>query len=374
MPTLPHQSKRRAAHQRPLSTSSSSAAESPVTGLLRLQQILGNRAFQRQVAVDAPSEPAAPLLNPQQVQRALNFYAAQPGRYTRAIIMEIQFAVDSVPTGVMTAADVQAVARRQQAMNDAGETPALAVDGMAGPRTLPSIFRIGLAQDNELDTFSAEARELLANPQGRTDEQVAQALCDQLNTRLSNLNIPQVRVDTTQQVGGRGVFDFRAWELRLDQRQFTDPALRDMTKTASTVYHEGRHAEQYFRIAQMLAGRGRSARAIHAETQIEQTTVDAAVQNPLQRGTMEAVIAEGWYDSLFGAAGVARKERNSAELRAAFAAREAARRAHESNPTPQTQARLTAAEARYDRAVAEHDDMPHEFDAERLEARVEDAL
>jgi hypothetical protein len=33
-------------------------------------------------------------------------------------------------------------------------------------------------------------------------------------------------------------------------------------------------------------------------------------------------------------------------------------------------ARQAKAEARFDRAVAEHDDLPHEFDAERLETKV----
>jgi len=57
-------------------------------------------------------------------------------------------------------------------------------------------------------------------------------------------------------------------------------------------------------------------------------------------------------------------------MRGAITAREAPCDAFKGDPTPQNKAKLDRAKARFDRAVAEHDDLPHEFDAERLESKV----
>jgi hypothetical protein len=85
---------------------------------------------------------------------------------------------------------------------------------------------------------------------------------------------------------------------------------------------------------------------------------------------MQALIAQGWFDSLHGAAGLARRRRNSEELRASFKAREAACDVFKRDSTPANRAKLDKAKARFNSAVAEHDDLPHEFDPERLESKV----
>jgi hypothetical protein len=56
----------------------------------------------------------------------------------------------------MTTEDTQAVARKQAELN-IGASPALAVDGMAGPRTLPTVFKIGLAQDVPLAAYTTKS-------------------------------------------------------------------------------------------------------------------------------------------------------------------------------------------------------------------------
>jgi hypothetical protein len=363
------------------SAAASSEKTSAEPRLLQLQRVIGNQAVQRLLiarAVDAPELEAAPtttdLLSKAQVQKALSFYTSQPQRYTRKIIMDIQFEVGAVPTGKMTEVDVQAVARRQQEMNDAGEKPVLKVDGMAGPRTLPSIFKIGLAKDEELDAFTDTASALLADPQGKSDEEIALELVADANKRMDEQKIPPMKIDTKQELVGRGAFNAETWQLLLDKRQFTDPVLRNMKDMTGTIYHEARHAEQNWRIAQMQAGRGFSAKRINDETSINLDIAKLAVKDPLKPGTMEAVIAEGWHDSLFSDAGFAKRQQNNKELKAAFDARQAARKANKENPSPANQAKQEAAEAHFDKIVAEHDDLPHEFDAERLEDRVEKAL
>src|SRR5262249_41921347 len=116
--------------------------------VLYLQQLIGNQAVQRliisrrETAIFKAPDTADRPLSPAQVRDAIAFYNAHPFRYTREIVIEIQSAVETVPTGRMTAVDVQAVAKRQEALNVKAE-PKLKIDGKAGPRTLPSIFKFG---------------------------------------------------------------------------------------------------------------------------------------------------------------------------------------------------------------------------------------
>jgi hypothetical protein len=354
--------------------------------ILALQRTLGNRAVQRLLAARQPAtdtlDPAttldpvaAPdverdLLSPAQVARAIGFYRAQPARYTPGIIKQIQEAVGTDPTGTITAVDVQAVAKRQARLN-LTETPALKVDGMAGPRTLPSVFKIGLAKDDPLATFTAEAAKRWKD-KTKSEEVIAQEVVDKLLTdRLNALDIPKVPLKILDDLGTRGAFSSGAWELKLDRLQFRPGPKHDLKATTASIYHEGRHAEQAFKVGQMLAGRKRTAAQINAETGLNLEVAKQAVLKPLAPGTMEAVIAEGWHDSLDSDAGIEARRRNSVELKAASRARDAAQAAFDKDPSPANAAKLAKAEARFDKAVAVHDDLPHEFDAERLEARVE---
>ena len=96
----------------------------------------------------------------------------------------------------------------------------------------------------------------------------------------------------------------------------------------------------------MLAGQKKTAAEITARTKLRGDGVDLAVAQPLAPGSRQALIAQGWDDTLNGAAGIEARRKNNAEKKA-------------------------AAERRYDKAVAVHDDQPNEFDAERLQTRVD---
>jgi hypothetical protein len=346
-------------------------------GILQLQQLSGNDAVQRLLigqrqpaGTAAPPQVAAGPLSPDQVARAKRFYTAQPARYTRNIIMEIQFEVGTLPTGRMSDLDVQAVARRQAELN-VNASPPLKIDGMAGPRTLPTIFKIGLAKDANVSSYTAKAREKFNNPNGKSEQDIGKDIVDtEINPRLAAEGIPPIKFKIVNGLGSRGAFSSADWELKLDDLQFQPGDKHDLKDTTATMYHEARHAEQDFRVGQMLAGRKKTAAQITEETGLNADIAKLAFQSPLAPGTMEAVIAEGWHDSLNSPEGLEKRRRNSIELKAAFNEREAARKANKENPSPANAARQTKAEARFDRAVAEHDDLPHEFDAERLETKV----
>lgn len=348
-------------------------ADNPTASLL-----WNNRMPSYSIAREPTSDVLAPekLLTPAQVASAIAYHMNQPWRYTPEIIMQIQTEVGTIPTGKMREVDIQAVAKRQHQMNLAGEKPELKVDGMAGPRTLPSIFKIGLAKQKSIDTFSDKSKELLANPEGKSDQEVALEICAEANKRLTDNGIPELEPLIVPSFAGRGAFDDGNWRLLINGEQFVNEKLKNMKRLTSTIYHEARHAEQEFRVAQMLAGKKHSAEQIVAITGIKDEIAEIAArpENHIQPGTMEAVIAEGWHDSLHSESGKKTIKKNNDALDKAFAERQAAREAHEANPTPENKAKLEIAEANHQKAVHDYFDMPHEFDAERVAEKVEDNL
>lgn len=348
--------------------------------ILELQGLSGNRSVQRLLAArqSAPAAtetapattPGAPLLSTAQEARALSFYRSQPAKYTPAIVGQIQAAVGTAATGAMTAEDTQAVARKQAELN-VDASPALAVDGMAGPRTLPTVFKVGIAQDVPLTDYTTKAAAMWKD-KSATEEETAKALVETvMNPRLATLGIPPLTFVLTPALGSRGAFSAADWELKLDTEQFKPGPRHDLKQTTSTIYHECRHAEQHFKVAQMLAGKKQNAVQINQRSTIKLEVAQVAVDSPLAPGSMEAVIAEGWDESLNSAAGIEGRRRNNEELDIAFAAREKARADFAADPSETNAVKKAAAEERYRKAVAVHDDMPHEFDAERLEGRVD---
>ena len=77
---------------------------------------------------------------------------------------------------------------------------------------------------------------------------------------------------------------------------------------------------------------------------------------------MEAVIAQGWWDSVYGA-GSAHREVTLTEVDRASTARTAAQTRFDANPTEANQAALDRANERFSRAFAAYQNLPEENDA-----------
>src|SRR5499433_3803327 len=309
-----------------------------LSGLLYLQHVIGNRTVQGLLVARQQGSAEGPL-SAAQVRDAIAFYRAQPTRCTRDIIMEIQQAVGTDATGGSSAVDVPAVAKRQQALNVNAE-PKLKIDGMAGPRTLPSLFKFGLSEDASASDFAKKAKETFEAKDGKSEEEKAKTLVtDLVNKRLAALNIPPVRVDVVNDLGSRGAFNPGDWQLKLDRLQFQPGKLHDLRDTTGTIYHEARHAEQDFHVGQLLARQGKNAAQIKATTGLNEDVAQKAVDAKGDITAMQALIAQGWFDSPHGADSIARRRRNSDELHASFRAREAACDVFKRDPTPENKAK-----------------------------------
>jgi hypothetical protein len=346
-----------------------------VEQMLSLQRRAGNRAaraamLQRQEA----DEPAGPL-DATQVAAAIRFHTSQPARYTDAIVREIQARVGVAVTGIVDAATVQAIATFQQ--TEGTEFPELKVDGMAGPRTLPRMFPSGLKAPGEAQAFGEEAQtEVIDRWQQLTPQQRAAELVRLVNLHLEAVGVPAVTPNPIDTGTNLGTFDFPTWsmEIGIEALSIVQPDRAQAADVVDTIYHEARHAEQWFRVAQLRAlqrrrGEGaaedeRLARAIATELTIPRRIADRAVTTPprFALGSMEALIAQGWFDSIYGT-GRAHRERVLTELERSGTALEQAEQRFAANPTPQNQAALDRARARRTRALDGHAQLPEENDA-----------
>jgi len=332
--------------------------------LLALQRLAGNTAVTVLVQRQAGPADETPL-SAAQVATALSFYRQQPRLYTAEVVTELRSRL-SLPAGGIDADLAQAVARFQR--DDGSNDPALRVDGMAGPRTAPRLFPTGLAAAGEGKKFGGEAQsgvfdrwDDLGSAQARAD-----ALIAAVNERLVAAGVPELtaRLYDGESPNEQGSFDFSTWTMQLNRLLLDQSGLGrdDAADLANTVYHEARHSEQWFAMARLRAGQGRSAAAIATELGIPARIATEAVAAPIRPGSMEAVSASGWYESVYGSRSTHREDVLT-RLDAADWALTEARCRCERAPSAANDARRDRAQERFDRVHDQYRDLPEENDA-----------
>lgn len=346
--------------------------------IVQLQQALGNQAVQRlliqreneteDTATEAPAEETAAaepaeltLLSRQQVYLALTYYTSRSRDYPPQIITQIQHALGTTETGRADEEMVQAVANWQ-----AGQ--GLTVDGMAGPRTLPAIFGQGLDVDSREEEFVAFAQQQMEQWDTLgTGEARAQAMMTKINELLTQSEVPECLVSVKSLPNLLGQFDFATWtiEVGLDQFERDSVTVAEYADMANTLYHEARHAEQWFSMARMLAGQNKTADRIATMMGIPPNIAAQAVTRKYDPKSMEALVADGWYQSVYGVS-AAHREATLNELSAADTELAAAQTAADANDTPSTRQRLQRARERRQRAYDAYHNLPEETDAHRV--------
>jgi hypothetical protein len=344
-------------------------ADAGARGALRLQRAVGNRAVAALLQRQDDDEP----LTAAQVSRAIAFYTAQPDRYTPDIVKQIQAKVGVAETGVADAAFVEAVAVWQRDNGDLH--PKLWIDGMAGPRTLPRMFPSGLQGGREPEDFGREAQIGVIDrwQQLSVDKRIAE-LIRLVNTHLERAKVPPVAPNPLDTLD-LGVFNFPDWTMIVGRQAIAveQPDVAQAKDLVETIYHEARHAEQWFRIAQLrcLQRRTRNpkatddqiARAVANELGIQKNIAEEAVKPPpFALGSMDALIARGWFDSAYGS-GSARRDQILTELDRPEKALDAAKKKQKQHPSAANQLAVDRAQERLNRAIAGHATLPEEDDA-----------
>ena len=217
------------------------------------------------------------------------------------------------------------------------------------PQTAPrGLYRdptdTGLKKEDAIGAFSGKVKERVTggrNPMGSkkewatlSDSERAKKLTKYVNAELTNAHVPKVGylLDPTVKAGN-AEFDFQNWTLTIGSQggfdAMSDAQLADL---GNTVYHESRHAEQWFRMARLKAGEADpfgdgkkpSKAALKTELGVPQKVAAEAIDRPLKpltkaqkafhskdwadRQATKSTEGGSWYDSVYGAGNTHRNE------------------------------------------------------------------
>ncbi len=168
----------------------------------------------------------------------------------------------------------------------------------------------GLALDEMVNAYAGDVSRLdVSEWQSKEPLRKVSTIVDFVNAYLTETGTPKVRLlfenlapDTN------GIFDHVEWAMTFNKLLF-DPKHPEYEKTnlgkvMNTVYHEARHAQQWYRVATLLAGDGLNAQAIGQKTGIKvEAVLNFAEAHPLKRtaGDVQDVKeAIAWEDSFIG--------------------------------------------------------------------------
>jgi hypothetical protein len=198
-----------------------------------------------------------------------------------------------------------------------------------------------------IDKFTQDIKRVESHWKSLEPEQRLVELSAVVNRTLHFAGIPEAEVVKSEQLpqGARATFDAHRWTITLNQYLINDPDLfeakpngqdSDALELAKTVYHEMRHSEQHYRIAQWLVSKSVSPQEITHETGMPIGKMQLAEKglrdNPLTNEQSKQ--AEAWCQSIYG--------KNSAHRTAVFKALDS------------TEDTLSAVTRTYGRALNEH--------------------
>ena len=132
----------------------------------------------------------------------------------------------------------------------------------------------------------------LLSPQERVQQLVAAA-----NVELAREQVPGVhgKLDATK---GEAEFVHHEWLMRLNKETFDAlqlvPSKRGLV--AETIFHESRHAEQSFKMARLLAGKGKSSLQIAKQLDIREDVAARAVAVPIKPDSAAGAQAQQLFD------------------------------------------------------------------------------
>jgi hypothetical protein len=179
---------------------------------------------------------------------------------------------------------------------------------MGCPTVIIGDLGFGMANPATMAAYAAAMNAVLANWESLTPEERLAAMEDAINAALPP-GMPRLSLNPTtfSDPNTNGQLSFRNWRIDVNRDLINGPMtaerFRDLT---NTVYHEGRHGEQWYNVAQYRAGQGQSAEQISRETGMPQQVGEAAANDPAARGTAQGAMGENVDRSVYGDRGAYR--------------------------------------------------------------------
>lgn len=185
--------------------------------------------------------------------------------------------------------------------------PSAAKDGNAAQpdQNSPKEDQSGLASQLAVDHFVAATEKLKPHWERLKPAQRGEALLKAANEQLVAAGVDAVDTQLSTEVGGQiaGKFRSKLWRILLNKELFSKPRLRweDAPQMATTVFHEARHAEQHYRMAQALAGQPNQTNAaqIAKSINIPVEIAESAMKKPFAGDA--AAFGQKMFDDKYGA-------------------------------------------------------------------------
>jgi len=162
--------------------------------------------------------------------------------------------------------------------------------------------RTGIASCERVEPYTRTVQDF--NNVCMTPGDRARAMVGAANAALGAAGVPATQVQMTAGTGAAGAFGFKSWQMKVDPTQFDDVNVVDpglAADAANTVYHESRHTEQWFRMAQRRAGLGESAALIAKTMGIPADIAARAAANPILQCDLAEHEAAQFDTSIYGA-------------------------------------------------------------------------
>jgi hypothetical protein len=279
----------------------------------------------------------------------------------------------------------------QRSAGNAAVANALSVSRAPAPE--PELSGIGA--NFAVDQYAAVAQKLRENWARLQPTDRAQMLVTAVNFELAHVDVPSATFELSDKLQPQTAGEFVAdkdkddWAFLLNRTQFRAPSPDAIDQQgegnpglAQIVYHEGRHAEQTFRVARLKAGMKWKAKVIADWLSIPARIAKEAVKHPLKGDGPEAREAEAWLGGKTGSQGeeTAKSYGRLDEVQKKLSAAEAAQKKLEADPNASEADKKKAAalvdlwQKRFDEARAAYLKIPEEADAWKVGGRAESAL
>lgn len=193
-----------------------------------------------------------------------------------------------------------AVRITDQLMGAGGPNPVMKGE----PTVLIGDMGFGLANPANMDEFCKDMADIVRNWAAMTPKQRRRALQNAINKQLSKSGLPTQAVrGSAAHAPGNAQYVFNKGVLEVSQQQLDAASLtsQEAKQLANAVYHEGRHAEQWFLMARQEAAQGVNAGQIGSSMGVPQTFANAAEANPLgAAASAEQNLASSCQQSVYG--------------------------------------------------------------------------
>jgi hypothetical protein len=161
----------------------------------------------------------------------------------------------------------------------------------------------GMSQKTDQQQFTKGVQQLQKNWGDLTPAQRQAEFTKLSNQQLTKSGAPPISIQPTIYTDTtNGQMDQSSWRLKINQSLLSSPTLTNeqFGTLASVVYHETRHAEQWFLMARKYAGEGNNAASVSNNLSVPPSVASAAAKNPLSKDSKHPC-ADRLFASVYGA-------------------------------------------------------------------------